>query len=305
MSTVSIHRPRAEGFVLIAVLSVMALLSGIAIIMLTSSRNSVDIAAIESSDIAADAMIQSGISIAAYQLFVLKSPPERINMQQIRLDRGTVTLTASTDAAKVDLNTSSKTLLEAAYQAAGLKTLSPQSFAARVADWRDADDDMSDDGAETAQYEAAGLSYAPANRPFRSTADLQWVPGISAADIKTLSDFVTVYNPRGRLDVFSASAALIAALPNVDADTVARVIAVRKERNAASIAKLDDILLVQSALIDGQLPSTYRVRLQVNVNEARGPRNVDVVLASGATAGSGYEILQWIEQGTSGRGNGR
>jgi general secretion pathway protein K len=282
-----------DGFVLIAVLSVMALLSGIAVMMLVSSRNAIETAAIASDTLKMDAMIQSGMSIAAYQLFVLKAPADKISGQQIRLDQGTITLTVTTDAGKADLNTSSAKLLAAAYQASGLMTLTPQSFGARVVDWRDADDTTSDDGAETADYKAIGLTYGPGNRPFRSLGDLRWVPGVSAADIAALAGLVTIYNPRGRLDAFSAPSSLVGALPGVDAETVAEIIATRKTRTAASIAKLTDLLLVQSSLIDEELPNSYRVTLYIQPAGTGRSRGVEAVLTSGLATGSAFQVLHY------------
>ena len=286
-------REERGGFVLIAVLSVMALLSGLTVIMLMSSANSVGTADIASRGLKMEGLVQSGLSIAAYQLFILKTPPERLVNQQVRVDQGVVAMTVTTDAGKADLNASNLTLLAAAYQASGLKTLTAQSFAARVVDWRDADETVGDDGAENAEYRAIGLAYGPANRPFRSIGDLRWVAGVSPADIRVLSDFVTVYNPRGRLDVFSAPQTVIAALPGVDAETVAQVVATRQTRNGASTARLADLLLVQAALIDGELPKTYHVALQATIDGQ--PRRIDVVMTSGVAAGAAYHILHWTE----------
>jgi len=286
---------KKDGFILLAVLSLMALLSGLCVVMLTSSRNSLDGAAITSDALNIDAMVQSGLSIAGYQLFALKTDPEAVTGQIIKLDQGSITIKVETETGKADLNASSKSLLAAAYMASGLRTLAPSAFAARVVDWRDADNQVTDDGAEAAEYTAIGLAYTPANRAFRSLGDLRWIPGVSAADILALKAFVTVNNPRGRLDVFSASPALIAALPGVATDTVADVISVRKFRSAASTAKLADLLLVQSALIDGELPTTYRVTLSIQLNGASHARPFEAIMTSGVTPGAAFQVLHWAD----------
>jgi general secretion pathway protein K len=283
-----------QGFVLIAVLTVLALLSGMVVVMLGLSRGSVDAAVLARADLERDAMAQSAASLAAYQLFLLGMPADRVSGQQIRLDQGVVTLTVSSDAGKVDINTAGRDLLAAAYVASRLTSLTPQSFAARVMDWRDQDDAVTTDGAEAADYTAAKLDHAPRNRGFRTVDDLRWVFGVSAADVTALRNFVTIYNPRGRLDVFSAPAALISALPRMAPETVDEVLKIRATRSAEAIARLDDLLLVQSALIDAAPPVTYRIRIELRP-KLGGPRHADVVIAAGVMPDIPFHILHWSE----------
>lgn len=282
----------SQGFVLIAVLSVMALLSGTVIAMLLLSRTAIDSADIANSKLRADALTQSALSLASFELLVLKLPMDKVDNQQIRLDQGIISLNVTTDAAKADLNGSSAKLLAAAYQASGLKSLTPQSFAARVADWRDADDTVTESGAESSYYLAAHIDYGPRNGPFRSVDDLRWVLGVSSSDITTLRNYVTVYNPRGRLDAFSAAPVLIAALPGVTSEVVADSLAARATRTSSSIASLDDTFLVQSSMIDTELPRTYRVRISLQPHGAR-PVVIEVVICAGVFANDAYEILSW------------
>lgn len=281
-----------RGFVLVAVLSVLALLSSAVIAMSLLSRNAIDSADIVDTKLQLDAMTESALSMAGFQLFSLKMPLQKVNNQQIRLDQGVVDLTVVTDAAKVDLNGSNAKLLAAAYKAAGRTTLTPQSFASRVIDWRDANDQPIEDGAESSDYAAAHLDYGPRNGPFRTVGDLRWVLGVSNADIAALADYVTVYNPRGRLDAFSAAPTLIASLPGVSADMIRDAVAVRPIRSSSSIASLDNTFLVQSAMIDTDLPNTYRVKLSIEPRRGRS-RVIEVVMCAGVFANDPFEILHW------------
>jgi general secretion pathway protein K len=282
-----------EGFVLIAVLSVLALLSAMVVVMLGMSRDSVDAALLSSVETRREALFQSGLSMAAYELFQLGLTPDRINGQQFRFDEGTVMLNVTTDAGLVDLNASGRDLLAAAYTAAGLTTLSPQAFAGRVIDWRDADDDASANGAETSAYMDAKLDFRPRNGGFRNVDDLRWVMGLSAADLQTLRPFVTVYNPRGRLNTYAATASLIGALPKVDPVTVDEVLAARSNPSVSMSEKLDDLLLVQASLIDSVPPVTYRIDLEIILGGASEPRHAEAVLAGGAIAGIPFHVLHW------------
>lgn len=294
MKVVRDHYGANQGFVLIAVLSVMALLSGTVIAMLLLARTAIDSTDIANSKLRADALMQSALSIAGFELLVLKLPMDKVDNQQIRLDQGIITLNVTTDAAKVDLNGSSAKLLAAAYQASGLKSLTPASFAARIMDWRDADGTLTEGGGENSEYLAAHLDYAPRNGPFRSVNDLRWVLGISLSDIPALRSYVTVYNPRGRLDAFSAPAALIAALPGVTPDIVSDSLRERSARTSSSIASLDDTFLVQSSMIDTELPKTYRVRISLHLHDGH-TKVIEVVICAGAFTNDAYEVLNWDE----------
>lgn len=286
-------RGERDGFVLIAVLTVLTLLSAIVVVVSRMSRDSVDAAILSSQETRHEAMVQSGLSLAAYELFQLALPPERVSGQQFRFDEGVILLTVSTDAGKVDLNASGRELLAAAYTAAGLTSLSPQVFAARVIDWRDPDDDLSDDGAEASNYADAKLGHRPRNGPFRHVDDLRWVLGVSAPDIQSLRSFVTMHNPRGRLDVFAAPASIIRALPKVAPETVDEVLEARANRSAAATEKLEDLLLVQASLIDAAPPATYRIGIQVMLDDTARPGRVDAVITAGVTTDIPFHVLYW------------
>jgi general secretion pathway protein K len=282
-----------DGFVLIAVLSVLALLSAIVVVLLGMSRDSVDAALLASLETRQEAMFQSALSLAAYELFQLGLTPERVNGQQFRLDEGTAMLTVTTDAGKIDLNASGKDLLGAAYVAAGLTALSPPSFAGRVIDWRDGDDKMSEEGAEALDYADAKLDYRPRDGAFRNIDDLRWVMGVSAADAEALRYLVTVYNPRGRLNSYAAPESVIRALPKVASETVEDVLAARAKPGVAASARLDDLLLVQASLIDTAPPVTYRVSIQIVADGAPEPRRAEAVIAAGAAASIPFHVLYW------------
>ncbi|UVC12607.1 general secretion pathway protein GspK (plasmid) [Rhizobium sp. TH2] len=289
MIRLSKHGADTNGFVLIAVLTVLTLLSAMVVVMLGMSRDSIDIAALSGIETKRQAMVQSGLSLAAYELFQLGLPPERVSGGQFRLNDGMIAFTVSTDTAKADLNASGKDLLAAAYMAAGLTTLSPQEFAARVIDWRDENDDISAGGAEGQDY--VKLDYLPRNGRFRSVDDLRWVIGLFPEDIKALRRFVTVYNPRGRLNVFAAPASMIAALPKVAPETVDEVLQARSTRSATATDTLDDLLLVQAALIDAAPASTYRIGMELLSNGEVNPRRTEAVIAAGTSPEIPFLVL--------------
>lgn len=286
-------REDRNGFVLIAVLSVLAILSVIVVALLGMSRDSVDAALLSSHETRQKALLQSGLSLAAYELFQLGLAPGQVDGQQLRFDEGSLELTVTTDASKVDLNASGKDLLAAAYVAAGLTAMSPKAFAGRVIDWRDADDKPEEYGAERSFYDEAKLGFGPRNAAFRSVDDLRWVAGVSAADVRALRPFLTVFNPRGRLNTYAALPSIIAALPKVDPATVDAVIAARASPGRSTSASLDDLLLVQASMIDTASPVTFRIGITLRPSGATVARRAEAIIAAGAVSGVPFHVLHW------------
>ncbi|MFB2553937.1 type II secretion system minor pseudopilin [Ensifer soli] len=273
----------------------LALVGGLVAALLLIGRNAVDTAMLASSELAQDAAIQSALNLAAYQLVVLGNPASGVDGQQIRLDQGVVTLRVSPEAGKVDLNGSGKILLAAAYRAAGLTAMTPDTFAARVIDWRDADDDAEKEGAEAADYAAAGLSHTPRNADFRSIDDLRWLMGMRPGDLAALSGYLTVFNPAGRLSAYAAPRELIAAIPGIAGETVDEVVSARSRPGAATTELIADRLLVQSALIDTSPNRSYRIGMEFAGGTARTNRRSTAVIAAGATPAQPFQILDWVE----------
>lgn len=93
---------------------------------------------------------------------------------------------------RVDLNVADAGALSACFLTAGFSPDTARSMAARVIDWRDADDIAEPGGAEEADYRAAGLHYGPRNGPFQSVEELREVLGMDTLRSSVLSLF-TVY----------------------------------------------------------------------------------------------------------------
>ena len=106
-----------------------------------------------------------------------------------------VAASAVDESGKIDLNAVPDALLNSLLQTAGQVDA---DTAARlvdvIGDWKDADDFRRANGAEAAEYQAAGLPYKPANAAFETVADLQRVLGMTPALFARLAGSLTVYS---------------------------------------------------------------------------------------------------------------
>jgi general secretion pathway protein K len=89
-----------------------------------------------------------------------------------------------------------------------------------IADWRDNDDLKRPNGAEDADYRAAGLKYGPANGPFEAVADLGRVLGMTSDLYTRLARLVTVYSRQQGVNPQTASRDVLLALPNATPEAV-------------------------------------------------------------------------------------
>jgi type II secretory pathway component PulK len=79
--------------------------------------------------------------------------------------------------------------------AGGFDASRSRSFASRIVDWRDADDQPGTGGAELADYRRANIGYGPRNGPFEAVGELRQVLGLADLGADVLDAF-TVYSTR-------------------------------------------------------------------------------------------------------------
>lgn len=288
------QRRAREGFILVAVLGVLALLAGLVGAVSVLVRSAVDSARIVSDDLSLEGLVQAGIEIAGYQLYGLKLPFDRINAQQVRFDAGLVTLFVTDESGKIDLNGASPSVLAGAYRAVGLSTLPAAAFAARITDWRDEDDERTNGGAEAPEYEAAGLDYRPQNDAFRSVDELQWLLGLAPAQAAVLAPLMTVHNPDGKVNVLSASREVLLALPGLNPPTVDRILEIREKRTDAGAPDLMPLLPAQKDFVKLEPGPSYRVRIEARNRNAR-VKSVEVVLTPSRRRDALYYVVEWTE----------
>jgi general secretion pathway protein K len=103
------------------------------------------------------------------------------------------------EASLIDLNHASRELLIGLLSAAGVPESDQESLVDAILDWRDTDDLHLANGAEDADYEAAGLSYGAKDGPFDSVEELRDVLGIGADLYRILAPVLTVDGARSVL----------------------------------------------------------------------------------------------------------
>lgn len=112
---------------------------------------------------------------------------------QFAIGEATLEIRVLDESGKVDLNSASPDLLAKLLLALGVDAARAQSLAAAIVDYRDEDDLLQPNGAESGEYSSAGLPYGPKNKPFEAVSELQRVLGMDFTLYQKLEPNVTVY----------------------------------------------------------------------------------------------------------------
>lgn len=133
------------------------------------------------------------------------------------------------ESAKIDINTASDALLKGLLLSVGLNDDDASHLLDAILDWRDADALKRVNGAEEADYKAAGLAYRPANGPFQSIEELQLVLGMRPEIYRRLAPSITVFSRTAGVNPVMASRDVLLAIPGLTPEVVDDYIARRED----------------------------------------------------------------------------
>jgi len=95
------------------------------------------------------------------------------------------------EAGRFDLNQGNVETLAALLEELGVSALTARNIAGAVSDWRDEDDDVGENGAESSAYRAAGMA-EPGNRPFLAVEEFRQVLNVDAIIFEAARPFLTL-----------------------------------------------------------------------------------------------------------------
>lgn len=185
---------RSRGLALIAVLGVLALLTVLALgaadlVRKRGYSTRTSIGQTQNAEYADSAIRLALLEISDPIADGGSSIPNRL---EVEVFQNKIPVEISWEAGRIDLNAADDLLLYAYFASHGLSDSEAHGLAARVLDWRDADDDRSFDGAETNEYLARG-QFGPRNAPFESVSEVREVLGGESLSDELL-DGLTVYS---------------------------------------------------------------------------------------------------------------
>jgi general secretion pathway protein K len=215
---------------LLSVLWGLALLAAIATSFISAgstayrlARNALDAAEV---DVAAEAAVNRVV------LALLDPNPERRwrtdgVARLIEFDGARMKVRVQDELGRIDLNSADGTLLIGLFQSVGLDAQAASALVDKILDWRDSSGLKRLNGAKDPEYRAAGFAYRPRNGPFQSVDELKLVMGMTSELFRRAEPALTVYSGRPTIDPQVATPEALRAMPTMDAQKVAAVVAAR------------------------------------------------------------------------------
>ncbi|GAB6140495.1 type II secretion system protein GspK [Methylosoma difficile] len=216
---------RQTGMALVLVLWILSLMTIMGGSFALSMRREASIVAGEKDNIQAAAVAESGIAIAELMLLDPDSKKrwrtdgslyEMLYPSADGISEWRVRIRLQSETGKVDLNTADEKVLQALFKTAPIEREDQDKLVGAIIDWRDADDLTHLNGAEQEDYEKAGLPYKPANQPFQTQAELNWVMGMNTDLYRWLEPLTTVHSGLAQVDLQKAAPEMLQTLGNID-----------------------------------------------------------------------------------------
>jgi general secretion pathway protein K len=204
-----------HGFVLVAVLWMLAALALLVTIFTVHLSASARAVSLNDDALKMEALVSAGVELAAYRLQSAdedKRPPD--GAFHVRLSGTDISVSFITEAARVDLNEAPKELLSGLLAVLGASDDDAKQAADRIVGWRSKASD-GDGSKEAALYQTAGRTYSPRQAPFAHVNELALVLGMTPALVERVLPYLTVFSGTGSVDVMVAPPEVIAALPGM------------------------------------------------------------------------------------------
>lgn len=144
-------------------------------------------------------------------------------------------------------------------------------LAQSIMDWRDADSIPRPSGAERDAYIKAGMLALPTNAPFRDVDELQHVMGMTPEIYAAVAPYLTTHGS-GAVDINTAPAPVLRALPGMTDATLNRILQLRSQgRRIANMADVFPGMVQGGRRLAGQLAMT-----QAALNQLTGRTTLTV-----------------------------
>jgi general secretion pathway protein K len=214
-----------RGMALVIVLWILVLLATIAVGMSQDTRTETTLAQNQLSLAKARALADGAVELAMFEH--LRPPfPGKVWFPNGAVhgweeDGVKYAVSLAWESGRIDMNVAREPLLKGMFMsAAGLPVEDVNHIVDAILDWRDPDDAKRVNGAEAADYKAAGRDYVPANANFETIEEVQRVLGVTPEIYAKIADLITVHSRQPGIDPNGASRGVLLSIPNMTPEIV-------------------------------------------------------------------------------------
>jgi general secretion pathway protein K len=280
------HR-HTRGFIVVAVLWILAALSALVLIYLTFVTNTAVVVAASTDRVQSDALVSAGVELAAYQLTAVKEDARPSSGTfNARMAAARVSVTFRSEAARIDLNAAPKGLLAGLIIGLGGAPANAADYAERILAWRTPT--AGNDDPETSSYRTAGIAYAPRHAPFPAAEELWLVRGIPPVIVEGMLPFVTAFSNKASINIQDAAPQVVAALPGMTPERLQAVLLQRGDPRFDPRALPG--LAGEGATLD--VSRAYRMTVVIDFDSGRRSAS-EVVILLLDEGDEPYRVLSW------------
>ena len=279
----------SRGFIVVAVLWILAALSALVLIYLNYVTSTAVVVATGTDRVQTEALVTAGVELAAFQLSgVNEAVRPTSGTFNARVGAGRVVVTFRSEAARVDLNAAPKGLLAGLIAGLGANPENAALYADRIMAWR-SPTEAGENDPENSFYRTSGVAYLPRHAPFPQAEELWLVRGIPPLVIEKMLPFVTVFSNLPSINVADAAPQVLAALPGMTPENLQAVLAQRGDPNADPRS-----LVPMTGGEGGTLAGSKAYRISVGVEFGNVSRNAaEVVILLLDSGEAPYRVLSW------------
>ena len=288
-----------QGVAMVIVLWVLSLLTIMAGSFALTMRREITVVSAVKNNAMLLANAKSGIALAQ-KMLSLSDKQKRWRAdgsiyQWIYQDQN-IRIRLFSEQGKIDINRANKVLLTTLLGSTSMDEDKQAALVGAMIDWRDKDDRLQPEGAEKKQYEEAGLSYRPTNKPFQSINELQMVLGMNVDIYQQLQPLITVHSKQANVDVNVAAKAVLEVVSEMELEILSEYLRQRIENNQAQLPAPAFPLSNQAKT---KRTDAYTVMIEVEGDE--GYVRIKTLLRRAKNNKNPFKILGWqqVYQGLS------
>jgi general secretion pathway protein K len=278
----------ARGFIVVAVLWILAALSALVLIYLTYVTNTAVVVAGSTDRVQAEALETAAVELAVYQLAAVKGDVRPTSGTfDARVGAGRISVTFQSEAARIDLNAAPKALLSGLMTGLGAAPSDAAGYADHILAWR-APTELADSDPENSFYRTSGVAYIPRHAPFPEPEELWLVKGIPPQVVERMLPFVTVFSNLASINILDAAPQVVAALPGMTPENLQAILEQRGDPT------FDHEALLGMAGPGATLAASkaYRIMMAVQFGSGRR-REAEAVILLLESGDEPYRVLSW------------
>jgi len=277
-----------DGFIIVAVLWIVAALATLAVIYSLYARETALGFVNHDELLQSQAMAQSGVELAAYQLTA--HPNARPVLGRFSFAQGSAVIGVEyrSENSRIDLNFAPREVFAGLFIGLGVQSDDALAYGDRIVAWRTKLKPGASDS-EADLYQAAGKSYGPRHGPFQDVDELGMVVGLPPLLVDRVLPYLTVYSGRPEVNVLSAAPQVLAAVPGLTPERLQLLLAMRADSPQDVV---NAQLGVAQSYVTLEPSATDRVTIDVQFPSGRRDRSQAVILILDRDT-EPYRVLAW------------